>query len=309
MRKIGTLPQQREALTFSNYLHSRGIANQAELNRAGEWEIWVTRDDQLTEAENELEAFREDSTRPEYQQGAALGKEKLTTEQRELKRSRAQVIDARTRWGSQLQTPRPGAVTGLFVAASVMTFILQYAHDNSEAFRINIEDMFFITHRLWPFMNWDPTLPEVRHGEVWRLFTPCLLHFGILHILFNMMWLYQLGSAIEHTEGPLKLLFQILVIGILSNVAQFYVTGPTFGGMSGVVYGLFGFTWMCAKYDPGRKYFLDRNTVTMMIIWFFLCMANVIQHVANTVHGVGLAVGIIWGGISVRRIPFTNIRF
>jgi membrane associated rhomboid family serine protease len=32
-----------------------------------------------------------------------------------------------------------------------------------------------------------------------------------------------------------------------------------------------------------------------MLVWFVLCLVKIIPNVANTVHGIGLAVGVVWG--------------
>ena len=73
-----------------------------------------------------------------------------------------------------------------------------------------------------------------------------------------------------------------------------------FGGMSGVVYGLLGYIWIRGKYDASSNLFVHPQTVMMMIIWFFLCLIGLIGNVANTVHGIGLATGIIWGYVSAQ---------
>jgi GlpG protein len=126
------------------------------------------------------------------------------------------------------------------------------------------------------------------------------VHFGLLHLLFNLLWLKDLGSLIEHSQGWRHLLLLVLVIAGLSNFAQYVVSGPTFGGMSGVVYGLLGFVWLRGKFDPRSGLHVDRQTVVMMVIWFFLCLVGLIPHVANTVHGVGFGVGLIWGYVSAQ---------
>ena len=144
------------------------------------------------------------------------------------------------------------------------------------------------------------TLPEIFHGQVWRLITPIFIHFSLLHILFNMLWLKDLGTLIEKRASSGVLLALVAVIGVCSNVGQFYTTGPNFGGMSGVVYGLLGYVWMKSKFDPRSGFYVANQTVTMMIVWFFLCLANVIGHVANTAHGVGLGIGIAWGFLAAK---------
>ena len=140
--------------------------------------------------------------------------------------------------------------------------------------------------------------PEVRQGEIWRLFTPVLIHFGIAHLLFDMLWLFQLGSLIEALQGRLRLALLVGVIAVLSNVAQYLARGPMFGGMSGVVYGLFGYVWMKARFDPTSGYFIDQRIVILMTIWFVVCFTGVVGPIANYSHAGGLVIGVLWGWLS-----------
>jgi GlpG protein len=86
----------------------------------------------------------------------------------------------------------------------------------------------------------------------------------------------------------------------VSNVAQFLMSGPLFGGMSGVVYGLLGYVWMQGKFNPASNLHLQRQTVRLMIIWFFVCLTGLIGPIANTAHAVGAVMGIAWGYITAR---------
>jgi GlpG protein len=138
-------------------------------------------------------------------------------------------------------------------------------------------------------------LPEISHGEFWRLLTPVLVHFDWLHLLLNMMWLLDLGSMVEgrQSTGRLGLLF--IVLGVASNLGQYRMNGPVFCGMSGVVYGLLGYVWMKGKFDPASGLYLHPHTVAMMLIWFVVCLTGYVGQIANTAHAVGLGVGVFWG--------------
>jgi GlpG protein len=107
---------------------------------------------------------------------------------------------------------------------------------------------------------------------------------------------------IEARQGTLQLALLVVVIAGLSNFGQYYVSGPIFGGMSGVVYGLLGYIWIRGKFDPGSGLFLHPSTVNMMLIWFVLCYTNLLGPVANTAHAVGLIAGIAWGYLSSLRL-------
>jgi GlpG protein len=138
-------------------------------------------------------------------------------------------------------------------------------------------------------------LSEIRSGELWRFLTPIFIHFGPFHLFFNMLWLLDLGSMIEARQSTVRLATLVVAIGVTSNLAEYLNTGPAFGGMSGVVYGLLGYTWVKSRMDPGSGLFLHPYTVAMMLVWFFLCWFKVIPNVANTVHGVGLVLGMASG--------------
>ena len=82
-------------------------------------------------------------------------------------------------------------------------------------------------------------------GEYYRLFTSMFLHFGITHLVNNMLVLFVLGGRLERTVGKIKFLCIYLIGGIGGNVlsllwdmhtGEFAVSA----GASGAVFAVLG---------------------------------------------------------------------
>lgn len=137
-------------------------------------------------------------------------------------------------------------------------------------------------------------------GEFWRLLTPAFLHFGTFHILFNGLWLWELGRRLELVMGPGRYLMFVVVTAVAANIAQF-VGGPSvFGGMSGVVYALIGYIWMRQRLNPHPVLAVPPGIIGFMLVWLVICLTGIVDRfiagsVANGAHVGGLLAGMAWG--------------
>jgi len=143
----------------------------------------------------------------------------------------------------------------------------------------------------------------LQEGNYLRLITPIFLHFGLVHLVFNCLWLAILGSRIETQQGALHLLFLILLSGAGSNMLQYNWSGSMyFGGMSGVIYALLGYLWILHKLKPHSYAALPSGLMGFMLGWLLLCMTGILEvalgiAVANAAHAGGLVIGLILGAV------------
>ena len=292
MRQIGTLPSVEEAQRFEDYLLTRGIKAKTEADTEA-WTVWVYNEDDLDESRQALANFQENPKSEQFTNAQKAATDIRDREQTKAKKARKNVVDVRQKWQRPLASRCP--VTFGLIAVSVIVFI---GSDMANEHEPILNALSIASYRqVGEDLSWMPNfLQEVRHGEVWRLVTPIFIHFTILHILFNMLWLRDLGSVIEFRHGSLKFTLMILALAISSNVGQFIASGgPFFGGMSGVVFGLFGYIWIRGKFDPNSGFFMPQNLVFFMIAFFFLCTTGMVGQIANTAHGVGLVMGMMMG--------------
>lgn len=149
----------------------------------------------------------------------------------------------------------------------------------------------------------DADLLQSMSGQYWRFITPVFLHFGWLHIVFNSMWLWDLGGKVENVMGRFNMIMLFLVIALVSNVAQYVFGGSgIFGGMSGVVYGLLGFSWVGPLLQPRWLIQPSSSIMLFMVGWLVLCLFGVIEMVgmgaiANAAHVGGLLCGAALGAV------------
>ncbi len=279
MRLIGQVKNESDAKAFGDYLTSVMIKNLVEPETDGSWAVWIQSEEQLAAGQQELANFLANPTDAKYQNAgktAAVIEEKERREQEEYAK---RVQTGRTIWPQYSM----GWGTLLLIAISVAVAVVA-----------GLPPVKPIAAGLW-MSRYVQGLEEIRGGQLWRLVTPIFLHMSFTHIVFNMLSLKFLGGIVESRLGTWKFLLMTMAIAVPSNLAQGVFFGAAFGGMSGVLYGLFGFIWIRGKCDPSSGLHLDQANTVMMVAWFFLCLFKIIPNVANTVHGVGFVVGAAMG--------------
>jgi GlpG protein len=132
-----------------------------------------------------------------------------------------------------------------------------------------------------------------------RMLTPILLHGGLVHLVFNMLWTWELGPRIERAQSTLMLALTIVVLALVSNTVQYLYGGSrNFGGMSGVVYGLFSYIWMWQLIEPRKGLSLPGSLILFMVASLVVMTLLDLQMIANEAHLGGFAAGIVYGAIT-----------
>jgi GlpG protein len=298
MRLIGHLTNEATARTFSDYLYVQGISNQIEPESDGAWAIWIHAEEEIERGKQLLARFREQPANAEFQDAARAAVKRREQEQADLAEYQKRFHDGRE-VVRQFAGYRMGPLTVALLVISIAVFVLSKFGANFEP----LHSLFIAEHNIrGSVLDRFGGLREIWHGEIWRLLTPIFLHFHILHILFNLLWLRDLGSMIEARQNTGRLAVLVLVLAAGSNLAQFLATGYAgFGGMSGVVYGLFGYVWIKGKFDPGSGLFMQPVNVAIMMVWFFLCFTGLLGPIANGAHTAGLVMGAAWGYLASLR--------
>jgi GlpG protein len=272
MRKIGTLPTSALAHQFQRYLSSRKIENRIDPIASG-WEIWIISEDHVQAGRDSLTAFQAQPEAPEF---AAPASAEAPSPVRRPPRRRARIKSTR----------RP-LTAALLIASSIISFATRFG----ERPVTKLFDLLLFSPAV--YIGYGPV--EIEHGEIWRIYTPMFLHLSLIHLGMNMAVLWTLGGAIEQVQGTWRLLWLILAIAPVSHFTEYCVTGGHFGGMSGVLYGLFGYVWMRSWLLPRDGFVMPRQVVTQIIIWTVICLSGAMGPVANGAHLGGLAAGLALG--------------
>ncbi|RLA48470.1 MAG: rhomboid family intramembrane serine protease [Gammaproteobacteria bacterium] len=184
---------------------------------------------------------------------------------------------------------RSAPVTVALILLSIGGFLLVYLH-------ASMNWLAHLTFTPFQLVDGEPVFGSIG-GQYWRLVTPVFLHFGWLHIVFNSLWLWELGAKVERVMGSLNMVLLFLVIALVSNASQFIFGGAgIFGGMSGVVYGMLGFSWVAPLFQPQWCIQPAPTLMLFMVGWLVVCMVGLVQvlgfgAIANAAHLGGLLCG------------------
>jgi len=122
------------------------------------------------------------------------------------------------------------------------------------------------------------------------------LHFGELHIVFNLLWLWYFGQQLETIQKSWQFLLIVVLTSFAANTTQYLSSqASNFGGMSGVVYGLVGYAWILHNFVPGKKMRLNSSIFVVFIIALVLMELVASSWIATAAHVGGLVAGLIAG--------------
>lgn len=268
---IVTFSQKRPALAFSDYLSSLGIRNRLQTVEAG-FAICLEEAAQFEQAMAEAQAFVSNPDDPRFWQASwqtgQVGQKDVYV--RESDEGQA------TAWWR-----RGGWVTRAVALICLLVYGAMWL-GGEEVFRA---------------LNYPAAISlEGVGGQWWRLLTPAFLHFGLLHIAFNLLWWWELGSTVERQQSSWRLLALLLVIALVSNGVQFLNYGSNFGGLSAVVYGLLGYLWLYPYADPGAPFRLRGAIVAFMLGWLALGYTGLLDPLFGPISNDGHLSGLLVGG-------------
>ncbi|MBS0855679.1 MULTISPECIES: rhomboid family intramembrane serine protease GlpG [unclassified Tatumella] len=271
MKRISQLANPRMAQAFIDYMATRGIRLHLEQQQQY-YLLWLDDDEQLALVESEYALFIRDPDHPRYQDASWKSGD-----------TRFQINYPRGHLWRTVRE-RGGPITMTVSALCILVFILM---------QLLGED------RVLSWLAW-PQGPD-QYFQVWRWVSPAFLHFSFLHILFNLLWWWYLGGAVEKRLGSGKLFVITLISALLSGWMQAKFSGVWFGGLSGVVYALMGYCWLRGELDPDSGVYLERGLIVFSILWLVVGYYGLFgMSIANMAHFTGLLTGLAMAFVDSR---------
>ncbi|MGY3929174.1 rhomboid family intramembrane serine protease GlpG [Aeromonas simiae] len=264
MIQLLVLDNARMAQALVDYLGTLGIPCELTQSELGVT-VWLADEQRLAQAQQEVKRFLAEPTHPRYMEAS-------------WQTGRA---DARIDYSRGMIDPltdflhHSGPLTLLMLIACVAIYAL-------DAIGLPLFEALAFHPDLTHFVDW----------QVWRFFTPSLIHLSLLHLVFNLLWWWFLGGQIEQRIGSGKLLTLTLVSAAFSNTAEFLASGPYFGGLSGVVYALLGYGWLRGRLQPDCGIQMPPALMGFMLLWLALGFTGLLGPIGNLAHLGGLLVGL-----------------
>ncbi len=273
MYRVKQLETNVNLAAFSRWLAGQGVAHRI-TEEGGHQVLWLENPDH---AEPVLEALERFLAEPELRDA--------------VERQQHSPVFVRGRW--QPSPRHAPLVLGVIIAAVVMVWATSLGRNELAAALMVVDPRTFD----WTTMagRIDALANTLASGQVWRLLTPDFLHFSWTHIIFNAVMLWFLGSQVEWFDGRGRLVALFLATSIFSNGLQYLVSGPLFGGLSGVVYGILGYCWLSQRKAP--RFQFPPALVTFAVAWMVIGFTPLTEllglgRMANEAHLGGFVSGV-----------------
>lgn len=302
MRYIGSVPTEQDSNRLRDHLYVLGVEAQVE-PAGGEWEVWVRDEDKVELGRRELAQYRQSPSDPRYQ-SAQVEAEKR---RRSLERERRQIQSLQRNGREAFVVGGPNRRRALCILLFILSSLVFLITERGSVASAVTRDLLFVEVKMPSGRNPADVWASIRGGEVWRMVTPAFLHFSWPHIIMNLLALNHFGGLIEDRRGTVRLAIMFLVFAIAGNVGQaMWDPASRFGGLSGALFGLFGYLWMMTHFRPDSGLVLRSELIIFTLVFFFLCIAasfdsmasslgQWLPPVANAAHAGGLVAGVLWG--------------
>ncbi len=276
MIQLLVLGDARMAQALVDYLATLGISCELTQSELGV-SVWLADERRLAQAQQEVKRFLSEPNHPRYMEASWQSGH----------------ADARIDYSKGMTDP----VTDFLHQAGPLTLVVIIAC-------LAIYALDAIGLPIFDELAFHPTLAQFTDWQAWRYVTPAFIHFSVLHLVFNLLWWWYLGGQIEQRLGSGKLFILLIVGAALPNIAEFFASGPRFGGLSGVVYALLGYSWLRARLQPDCGLAMPPALMGFMLVWLVLGFLDMLgTPTANMAHLVGLLVGLAQGWLDRHHRP------
>jgi rhomboid protease GluP len=181
------------------------------------------------------------------------------------------------------------------IALNVLMFLLSILiHPGSTGFSINPLNFLSPGTRSLILLGATGTIPIARFHMWWSLLSANYLHGSILHILFNMIALWQIGPLIVQEFGAYRM-FAIFTLSGIGGFAISYLAGiPLTIGASAAICGLIGAALYFGKSRGGQYGQMVFHQIIGWVIAIFV-FGFLVSGINNWAHGGGLVCGALTG--------------
>lgn len=277
MIRAASLPITVDLYSFSKLLSSHGLAHRIN-EESGQQVIWVGSEEEAVFLRHALEQWQEQTANTETPKAGRPYQRLLGG------------FNQKKILNSLIASVTITPVTMFLFCVCIIVAVISRLGANPNA----------VASFFYPALSLQGIVPLLLSidsiASLLQTLSPMFLHFGELHLVFNMLWLWYFGKQLEAIHPSWFVAVLIIIMAFVSNTAQFMMSeSRNFGGMSGVIYGLMAYAWVVHTAMPRSYLSLNRNLLTFFVIALVAMEVVASSMIATAAHVGGLISGLALG--------------